>query len=46
MLYYYKNQDGGYTARSSPLTLENETEVSETEYDNYILTENKKHETE
>lgn len=46
MLYYYKNSNGDYTARSSPLQLDGETEVSENEYNIYMESENKKHETE
>lgn len=43
MLYYYKNSNGDYTARSSPLSLDDETEVGESEYSAYIESENKKH---
>lgn len=46
MLYYYKNSNGDYTARSSPLLLDGETEVTESEYNAYIESENKKHEME
>ena len=46
MLYYYKNLNGDYTARSFPLLLDGETVVSENEYNNYMESENKKHEME
>ena len=46
MLYYYKNSNGDYTARSSPLLFIGETEVTESEYNAYIESENKKHEME
>lgn len=46
MLYYYKNSYGACTARSFPLILDGETEISKTEYDKYIINENKKYETE
>lgn len=46
MLYYYKNSYGVCTARSFPLILDGETEISKIEYDKYIINENKKHETE
>ena len=46
MLYYYKNLNGDYTARSSPLQLDGEIEVTESEYNAYIESESKKHEME
>lgn len=42
MLYYYKNSRGEYTERSFPLLLADETEVSESEYNEYIESENVK----
>ncbi len=46
MFYYYNDLNGNYTARSFPLLLDSETEVSENEYNIYMESENKKHETE
>lgn len=46
MLYYYKNENGACSARSFPLDIDGETEISKTEYDKYIVNENKKHEME
>ena len=46
MMYYYKNSRGVYTERSFPLQLNGEMEVTESEYNAYIESENKKHEME
>ena len=46
VLFYYKNTQGEYTERSFPLQLDGETEVTESEYNAYIESENKKHEME
>lgn len=46
MFYYYNELNGNYTARSSPLSLDGETEVGESEYNAYVESENKKHEME
>ena len=46
MLYYYKNNDGVCSARSFPLDIDGEREISESEYAEYTQKENKKHETE
>ena len=43
-MYYYRNSYGEYIERSFPL--DGETEISESEYNAYIESENKKHEME
>lgn len=41
-MLYYKNFRGEYTERSFPLLLDDEAEVSESEYNEYMESENMK----
>lgn len=41
MLYYYKNKNGDCTERSFPLILDDEQEISESEFNAYMLEQSK-----
>lgn len=43
MIYYYRDTDGRYSVRSSPLVTNSETEVTEAEYNEYIRVNNELH---
>ena len=42
LMLYYKNSRGEYTERSFPLLLDDEAEISESEYNEYMESENMK----